>query len=352
MSDTSGISVCFGNVQDSVLLENAKMALRDMGAKWGDKIQIDTSHFVCTTPAATPSGAGAARNTSGAPGVQYQRALQLSIPVVQPHWILACHAEKRFAHSIVEMHSLILFRMVPIGSFYLGASSTTPSSAAFGRPQSMSQASLPFPPTSPPSNYSAGVSPTSYRASMPAPARGGSTPGVSPNTTSAFINQPSSAGRFPQSRFESTLEEGSDDPGLQRVQLERATAPGSVTAVESKRKSRGVINPEFKFPPSSPPTSPASYTAPGPGAAHTSPAGIQPDIQRRGSPPTVIEDQSSLKGERKQDDEARRRPAVVTPSSIEVPAPPLVEKERTATRASLDDSADDDVGDTVDIPLN
>ena len=67
----------------------------------------------------------------------------------------------------------------------------------------------------------------------------------------------------------------------------------------------------------------------------------------------MMEDQSSLKGDRKQDDEASSRPAVVTPSSIEVPAPPLVEKERTATRASvLDDSADDDVGDTVDIPLN
>jgi len=48
---TSGICVCFGNVQDPVLLENAKLALREMGA---DKIQIDTSHFVCTTAAATP----------------------------------------------------------------------------------------------------------------------------------------------------------------------------------------------------------------------------------------------------------------------------------------------------------
>ena len=239
--------------------------------------------------------------------------------------------------------------MVPIGSFYLGASSTTPSSAAFGRPQSMSQASLPFP-TSPPSNNSPGVSPASYRASMPAPARGGSTPGISPNATSAFINQPSSAGRPPQSRFEPTLEEGgSDDTGLQRVQLERASAAGGATSVESKRKSRGMINPEFKFPPSPPSSSPAaSYTAP-----HASPAVIQADLQRRGSPPTVMEDQSSLKGGRKQDDEASStRPAVVTPSSIEVPAPPLVEKERMATRASLDDSADDDVGDTVDIPLN
>ena len=251
------------------------------------------------------------------------------------------------AKYIIEMHFLILYRMVPISSFYLGASSTTPSSATFGRPQSMSQASLPFPPNSPPTNNSAGGSPTSYRASMPAPARGGSTPGVS----SAFINQPSSAGRPPQSRFESTLEEG-DDPGLQRVQLERAAAAES-TSVESKRKSKGVINPGFKFPPSSPPaTSAASYTAPGPGAPHANSAGTQPDLQRRGSPPVVIEDQSSLKGERKQDDEASRRPAVLTPSSIEVPAPPLVEKERTTTRASLDDSIDDDVGDTVDIPLN
>ena len=95
MSDTSGISVCFGNVQDPVLLENAKLALREMGAKWSDNIQIDTSHFVCTTPAATPTGANVAGNASGAPGVAYQRALQLSIPVVQPHWILACHSERR-----------------------------------------------------------------------------------------------------------------------------------------------------------------------------------------------------------------------------------------------------------------
>jgi hypothetical protein len=95
MTDTSGISVCFGNVQDSVLLENAKLALREMKAKWSDKIQIDTTHFVCTTPAATSGGAQATGSVIGAPGVEYQRALQLSIPVVQPHWILACHAEKK-----------------------------------------------------------------------------------------------------------------------------------------------------------------------------------------------------------------------------------------------------------------
>jgi len=95
MTDTSGVCVCFGNVQDPVLLENAKLALRDMKARWSEKIEIDTTHFVCTTPAATPDGAQAAGNSSAAPGVEYQRALQLSIPVVQPHWVLACHTEQR-----------------------------------------------------------------------------------------------------------------------------------------------------------------------------------------------------------------------------------------------------------------
>jgi hypothetical protein len=139
------------------------------------------------------------------------------------------------------------------------------------------------------------------------------------------------------------LEEGADDSDLQQAQLERATTAGSVTSAESKRKSRGVINPGFKFPP--------SPTSPGPVPVQASTV-TQSDVQRKGSPPAVIEDQSSLTGEQKQDDEASRRPAVVTPSNIEVPAPPLVEKERSAIRASLDDPADDDVGDTVDIPLN
>lgn len=100
MQDTSGISVCFGTVQDEVLLENAKLALRDMGAKWSDRIQIDTSHFVCTTPAGPGGG--------GAPGAMYQRALQLSIPVVQPHWILACHAEKRFVMHVRFPFALLI----------------------------------------------------------------------------------------------------------------------------------------------------------------------------------------------------------------------------------------------------
>ena len=97
-TNTSGIRVCFGTVQDTELLESAEAALEEMSAGWSNKIQIDTTHFVCTTPAATPTAAqtsGGAVGTSG-PGVEYQRALQLSIPIVQPQWILACLAEKRW----------------------------------------------------------------------------------------------------------------------------------------------------------------------------------------------------------------------------------------------------------------
>ena len=128
--------------------------------RWGIRARSEVIKLRVILPTLLRLG----RNTSGAPGAQYQRALQLSIPIVQPHWILACHTEKSFAHQIYGIHFLILFRMVPIGSFYLGASSTT-SSPAFRRPESMSQASSPFP-TSPPSNNSTGVSPD--------PARGGS----------------------------------------------------------------------------------------------------------------------------------------------------------------------------------
>jgi hypothetical protein len=71
-----------------------------MGAKWTEKIQIDTSHFVCTT--ATEISGGASR-------VEYQRALQLSIPIVQPYWILACHTEKRYFLSFSHVSAPLYF---------------------------------------------------------------------------------------------------------------------------------------------------------------------------------------------------------------------------------------------------
>ncbi|KAF9030472.1 hypothetical protein BDZ89DRAFT_1064675 [Hymenopellis radicata] len=242
MQDTSGISVCFGNVQDEVLLENAKMALREMKAKWSDKIQIDTTHFICTTPAATASGAQATGSSVGAPGVEYQRALQLSIPVLYPDWIIACHTEKR---------------MVPIGAFDL--KSDRPVAA---RSQSLSQVNVSRSPTSPVH---------ANRASMP-PAMRVTSPSSPPpvSSTSSFVNQ----GTPPATRqtFEPTPEE-SEEP---------APEP---TPLSEKRKSRsGTMNKEFRFP--SPVSSPV--VAETPGRKSSLPVGTT-------SPPPVL--QGGIKGD-------------------------------------------------------
>ncbi|KAF7299837.1 Chitin biosynthesis protein [Mycena chlorophos] len=130
MDNTSGISVCFGTMHDEVLLENAKMALRDMKAKWSDKIQIDTTHFVCTTEKSRS-------NSPIAPAAEYQRAEQLSIPIVQPHWIFACHTERK---------------LVSIAQYGLGATLPPPASIrtqSQSLPAPSSAAAPPPPPAHP-----------------------------------------------------------------------------------------------------------------------------------------------------------------------------------------------------------
>ncbi|KAG2055128.1 hypothetical protein BDR06DRAFT_954703 [Suillus hirtellus] len=193
IADTSGISVCFANVTDSVLLENAKLALKEMRAKWSDKIQIDTTHFVCTTPAVTPAGAQPAGGVAAAPGAEYQRALQLSIPVVQPQWILACHSEKK---------------MVPISGYYLGV--TPPNSGYSQRPQSMSQASLP--------SSSAAHRNSASRQSLPSIRR--------PTPPSATTQGP--------------INEEEDE--------EEQPPPPKPSPSEMKHKSNGTMDRNFKFP--------------------------------------------------------------------------------------------------------
>ncbi|EPQ30382.1 uncharacterized protein PFL1_01908 [Pseudozyma flocculosa PF-1] len=87
---TSGISVCFGHVADPEVLAAAKDALGNMQARWSDRIQIDTTHFVCTDPR-NPGDT----NAGNGQGNGYAKAMQLSIPVVKPHWIFACHDQKK-----------------------------------------------------------------------------------------------------------------------------------------------------------------------------------------------------------------------------------------------------------------
>ncbi|TIB02524.1 hypothetical protein E3P96_02118 [Wallemia ichthyophaga] len=92
ITDTTGIRVAIGAISDEKLLESSKSAIDEMGAESDDKVTVDTTHFVCSKP-----------GPYNLP--EYQKAVQLSIPIVQPQWLLACHREKK---------------MVNISSFYLG----------------------------------------------------------------------------------------------------------------------------------------------------------------------------------------------------------------------------------------
>ncbi|KAI9610299.1 hypothetical protein KEM48_002586 [Puccinia striiformis f. sp. tritici PST-130] len=126
LNDTSGI--------------NSKEAIQQLDGRWSDKIQIDTTHFVCTMAYQAQQASNRASQPSTFPSLEYQRALQLSIPVVQPSWLQACLHERK---------------MVPIAAHYLGAQppplSSSPTNTTGGRPRSASKphinSSTPISPT-------------------------------------------------------------------------------------------------------------------------------------------------------------------------------------------------------------
>ncbi|KAL4245777.1 Chitin Synthase Export/Cell Fusion Regulator [Abortiporus biennis] len=349
MQDTSGISVCFGNVQDSVLLENSKMALREMGAKWSDKIQIDTTHFVCTTPAATPNGAQATGSISSAPGVEYQKALQLSIPVVQPHWILACHAEKK---------------MVNIHPFYLGASSTSPmNSAPFHRPQSMSQANIPSPsraPSSPTASTHAGNK-QANRQSMPPPQRVTST---SPPASAAVRSAPGLSGSHQHKPIEPTPEEEGSDLGDHEYDDEQHINNETTDEEEAERQGRtrkGTMSKNFKFPPNKPEAPPPPVPAL-PSDVQAEASGPNPSSSPSPKSPPQSAPASKVTHETSDSEEVALtappphtgKPTILTPSSVEVPPPPPVDKdkERSPIGGGMNDGAFEDLGETEEISLN
>ncbi|KAH9462969.1 hypothetical protein MJO28_008901 [Puccinia striiformis f. sp. tritici] len=140
LNDTSGINVCFGVILPEEIKEQSKEAIQQLDGRWSDKIQIDTTHFVCTMAYQAQQASNRASQPSTFPSLEYQRALQLSIPVVQPSWLQACLHERK---------------MVPIAAHYLGAQppplSSSPTNTTGGRPRSASKphinSSTPISPT-------------------------------------------------------------------------------------------------------------------------------------------------------------------------------------------------------------
>ena len=76
MTDLTGIVVTPGVLPDQ-LRTSVETTVRRIGAKIADTVRIDTTHFVCTEGR----------------GRDWDRAMEMSIPVVRPEWIDGCERE-------------------------------------------------------------------------------------------------------------------------------------------------------------------------------------------------------------------------------------------------------------------
>lgn len=81
MTDLTGITLCVGTIEGTDIdRADLEETIKNIGAKpLQDTVKLDTTHFVCTV----------------GEGPQWQRALNMNIPVVRPEWIKACEAERR-----------------------------------------------------------------------------------------------------------------------------------------------------------------------------------------------------------------------------------------------------------------
>ena len=89
MTDLSGITVSPG-VLPAPLRESLSGAVERIGAKLVENVRIDTTHFVCTEGR----------------GREWEKAVEMNIPVVRPEWVEGCEREGR---------------IVGVRGYYLGA---------------------------------------------------------------------------------------------------------------------------------------------------------------------------------------------------------------------------------------
>lgn len=78
MTDLSGITITTG-ILPQAMRENLAVAVERIGAKMADTVRIDTTHFV----------------TTEGRGIQWEKAVEMNIPVVRPEWVDACEKSGR-----------------------------------------------------------------------------------------------------------------------------------------------------------------------------------------------------------------------------------------------------------------
>lgn len=78
MTDLSGITITTG-ILPQAIRESLAAAVERIGAKIVDSVRIDTTHFV----------------TTEGRGIQWEKAVEMNIPVVRPEWVDACEKNGR-----------------------------------------------------------------------------------------------------------------------------------------------------------------------------------------------------------------------------------------------------------------
>lgn len=78
MTDLSGITITTG-ILPQATREQLAVAVERIGAKTVDSVRIDTTHFV----------------TTEGRGIQWEKAVEMNIPVVRPEWVEACEKSGR-----------------------------------------------------------------------------------------------------------------------------------------------------------------------------------------------------------------------------------------------------------------
>jgi hypothetical protein len=91
MDNLTGINIYFGPIQPEGLLQQLRSCLSEIGAKESKKLEIDTTHFVCTTPLV----GGDDQGRGGAVSREYAEAVQANLPVVGPGWLMAVAGERK-----------------------------------------------------------------------------------------------------------------------------------------------------------------------------------------------------------------------------------------------------------------
>ena len=198
MTDLSGITVTPG-VLPAPLRYSLAGAVERIGGKIVESVRIDTTHFVCTEGR----------------GREWERAVEMNIPVVRPEWVEGCEREGR----IVGVRGYYLnadprLRQVGQGVNISQSSRRTESQTSIPRmpPSSqteerrpdlqtsttnLSSAVSPRTATNPTANGSASKAPASPQPPTP-PAKDGSSPPRASNSASASV----SASPLPNSNIE------------------------------------------------------------------------------------------------------------------------------------------------------